>query len=231
MSENKVHFCMTPTSPGREIPPEQFYSQKAAFLNGAKWELGETIRIRFLDGSPALCARVEKAAREWEACTNLHFAFVGDGPADVRIAFMAGNGSWSYLGTDCRNIPADEPTMNFGWLDDESTDEDVRSVVLHEFGHAIGMIHEHQNPKGGIRWNKPAVIKDLSGKPNYWSAEQIEHNMFRNYDDVDATPVDPTSIMMYPIPASWTEGGYFSAGKNGALSPLDRQKALEVYPK
>jgi len=28
-------------------------------------------------------------------------------------------------------------------------------TVLHEFGHALGLIHEHQNPaSGGFKWNR-----------------------------------------------------------------------------
>ncbi|WP_437321271.1 matrixin family metalloprotease [Sorangium sp. So ce385] len=41
--------------------------------------------------------------------------------------------------------------MNFGWLTLESTQADVESVVLHEFGHALGLIHEHQHPENGIK--------------------------------------------------------------------------------
>ena len=78
--------------------------------------------------------------------------------------------------------------------------------MLHEFGHAIGLIHEHQNPKGGVNWNKVAVKHDLRGPPNYWNDVTIENNIFRFYPekDVIATKVDPQSIMMYPIPKSWT---------------------------
>jgi hypothetical protein len=105
------------------------------------------------------------------------------------------------------------------------------SVVLHEFGHALGLIHEHQNPKNAIKWNKPAVIQDLSGPPNNWDTAKIQHNMFDNYDPakVTATTVDSQSIMMYPIPKTWTLDG-FSAGLNRDLSPTDKQLIHRVYP-
>jgi hypothetical protein len=38
--------------------------------------------------------------------------------------------------------------------------------VIHEFGHALGLIHEHQNPSGGIQWNKPVVCRYYEGPPN-----------------------------------------------------------------
>lgn len=103
--------------------------------------------------------------------------------------------------------------------------------MLHEFGHAVGLIHEHQNPKGGIPWNKPAVIHDLSGPPNNWDEATIENNMFRYHPetDVEATDVDPTSIMMYPIPSVWTTNG-FSAGLNSELSQNDKTLIRGAYP-
>lgn len=233
MSENSKHFCMTPHPSGTSLPASQVYSSKAAFLRAALWEPGDTISIRFLGGSQALRGRVRAAAEEWLKHAHIFFSFVEDGSADVRVAFMPGEGSWSYVGTACRRIPATEPTMNFGWLDDASGDEDVRSVVLHEFGHALGLIHEHQNPRDRIRWNRDAVISDLSGPPNNWDEATIEHNMFKAYreDETLASGVDGTSIMMYPIPVTWTEGGYFSAGFNSRLSDTDRTMAREAYPR
>ena len=103
-------------------------------------------------------------------------------------------------------------------------------MVLHEFGHALGLIHEHQNPNRPIAWNRAAVIADLSGPPNEWDLPTIENNMFKRYDpaELSSTPVDPLSIMMYPIPRSWTNDG-FSAGLNSALSAKDHLLIQQVY--
>ena len=43
--------------------------------------------------------------------------------------------------------------MNLGFLDG--------GTAAHEFGHAIGLGHEHQNPAGGIEWNEEVVLRDL----------------------------------------------------------------------
>ena len=57
------------------------------------------------------------------------------------------------------------------------TTTEYERVVVHEFGHALGAIHEHQNPKGGIEWNLPAVYKYFAGPPNFWSKEDVDVNV------------------------------------------------------
>jgi len=225
--ENTHHYCLLLT-PGKEEG-----MQRAAVLSEFKWQPGTRVRVRFTEGDPDLQDRVRQVAEEWTGphMANLSLQVVEDEDADIRVAFQQGNGSWSYLGTVCRQIPVDQPTMNYGWLTPASTDDELRRVVLHEFGHALGLIHEHQNPNRPISWNRAAVIAALSGPPNNWDLETIEHNIFHRYDPetLESTPVDPESIMMYPIPASWTLDG-FSADLNDDLSAQDVEFIREAYP-
>lgn len=227
MTINEQHYCMVLG------PRDVERGTRAALLQETQWQNGEVIRVRFIGGDPGLRARVRRVAEQWTgaAMANLTFDFIDSGPADIRVAFIPGDGSWSFLGTVCRDIPAAEPTMNFGWLTPASSDTDISEVVLHEFGHALGLIHEHQNPLHAIDWNKDAVIASLSGPPNRWDLATIRRNMFdrRDLDDLSATPVDPLSIMMYPIPASWTNDG-FSAGFNTGLSDTDIAFIRTAYP-
>src|SRR5207253_8077324 len=125
--------------------------------------------------------KVEHYAHTWEQFANIKFVFGNDPNAEVRIAFDPSSGSWSYIGTDVLTIPAGQPTMNYGWLTPTTDDTEYSRVVIHEFGHTLGCIHEHQNPAGGIKWNKAQVMHDLMGPPNNWSADQVENNMFRRY--------------------------------------------------
>jgi serralysin len=225
--ENAEHYCICISA------QRQDSNTKAALLNEARWNSGDVIRVRFLEGDESLQQRVRAMAERWTApnMANLRFQWVESGDAEIRIAFEQGNGSWSYLGTHCRSIADPDPTMNYGWLTPDSDDDELQRVVLHEFGHALGLIHEHQNPQGGIEWNEPAVIADLSGPPNFWDPETIRHNVLKHYekDAVEATDVDPDSIMMYPIPQAWTLDG-FSADLNSDLSQTDIQFIYQAYP-
>jgi serralysin len=112
MAENERHYCMV------AMPREAEGSTRAALLNEFKWPPGTTVRVRFLEGDPELQKRVQRVAEEWTGpdMANLQWQFGDDPDADIRVAFEQGNGSWSYLGTMCQQIPAPEPTMNYGWL-------------------------------------------------------------------------------------------------------------------
>ncbi|MFO0744197.1 MAG: M12 family metallopeptidase [Myxococcota bacterium] len=206
---------------------------RAALWARAKWVPGQIIGVAFLGASDALAARVLAAARAWvgPGMANLELQLRLDpADADLRVAFVPG-GSWSVVGTTCRLRPKAEPTMNLGWLDDATPDDELRAVVLHEFGHALGLIHEHASPAGGIRWNRDAVYADLSGPPNCFTRRQIDANMFQAWDaaETNFTAFDAASIMLYPIPAAWTLDG-FSVGLNTTLSPTDKSFIAAQYP-
>jgi hypothetical protein len=197
---------------------------RAAFQIAKLWPNGSTIRIRFIGGSAAQQALVRQHAVKWTEHANLVFEFGSAPNSQVRIAF-ADDGAWSYIGKDALGIPADQPTMNFGWLDE--------GVILHEFGHMLGMIHEHQNPiDNPIVWNRPVVDAALSGPPNFWDQQTIDHNMYARYDvsQINGSSLDPLSVMLYSFPASWTENGFHS-DPNESLSEIDKAFARRVYPR
>ncbi|WP_373500592.1 pre-peptidase C-terminal domain-containing protein [Desulfococcus sp.] len=181
---------------------------------GKLWPNGSTLRVSFLGGTAGQQNVVKQFAPQWTQFANLNFDFGNAPDADIRIAF-ANDGAWSYVGTDAAGIHVSQPTMNFGWLDE--------AVVLHEFGHAIALAHEHQNPDKGIQWNEEAVIRDLSGPPNNWDVATIRHNVLNKYahDQINGTEFDPDSIMLYSFPKEWTLDG-FQAKENTKLSAVEK---------
>lgn len=199
------------------------------------WPPGSVLRVSFLDGVPEVQRHVRTYARKWLRYANIKFVFTpsAEPNAHIRISFRQ-KGSWSAVGKDALNqafFPTGEPTMNYGWLNAESPIEDY-SVVLHEFGHALGLIHEHQSPDSGIRWNRPAVIQDLSGPPNGWDVPTIEHNVFNKYTSGTVsqfTEFDPESIMLYAFPSHWTLDG-MQFPENKVLSETDQEFIKQQYP-
>ncbi len=193
---------------------------------GKTWMNGSTLRVRFIDGTPAEQKIAREQAGWWSQVANLRFDFNNAPNAEIRIKFDPNDGAWSYVGTDSRSIPANEPTMNLGFLDG--------GTAAHEFGHAIGLAHEHQNPAGGIQWNEPVVIREMAKSPNFWDEATTRHNILRKYraDQVNGTGFDPESIMLYFFPSSWTLNG-IATKANEVLSRLDQAftAGAKMYPK
>lgn len=212
------------------IAMPQTKNKRLALLSGMMWGNGYNLTITFLDGEASLQERVKKAALEWTNHAAITFVFTTNPKAEVRISFSR-RGSWSMIGKQANDITQADPTMNFGWLTPNSSDVDVSSVVLHEFGHAIGCIHEHQHPAGGIPWNKQAVYDYYAGYPNYWTADKVDTNIFKTYAEnltVHTDKPDPKSIMMYPIDKKLTDGQY-EVGFNATLSPTDISFITQAY--
>ncbi|KAI0184598.1 hypothetical protein EV127DRAFT_485962 [Xylaria flabelliformis] len=162
---------------------------------------------------------------------SISFEFVNSLPADIRITF-AKDGSWSYIGTDCKDtrlVPANQATMNFGWFNDKTPELEFSRTTLHEFGHEIGCIHKHSQPKAKIQWNKPVVLAFY--KRQGWNAQKVESNIFHyNEGDVTSSAFDSLSIMEYTIPKEFTTN-YFEVGYNNFLSHSDIEFIGRMYPK
>jgi hypothetical protein len=199
---------------------------RAISPRGKTWMNGSTLRVRFMGGAAAEQAVARTQAAWWAQVANLRFEFNDAPDAEIRISFDPNDGAWSYIGTDCRSIPRNEATMNLGFLDG--------GTAAHEFGHAIGLAHEHQNPAGGIQWNEEVVIREMAKSPNFWDAETTRHNILRKYtaDQINGTQFDPDSVMLYFFPASWTLNGIATAA-NEVLSTMDKLfvAGAKMYPK
>lgn len=210
----------------RQVRHLENQNDRAISLIGKQWPNGSTLSIRFMNGTADEQELVRKHAPEWTKHANLTFDFTDDPTAVIRVTFDASDGAWSYVGTDNLNIPLHAATLNLGWQD--------QGVILHEFGHMIGLSHEHQNPREGIQWNEAAVIADLAGPPNFWTEAQTRHNVLDKYtaDQIHGTEFDPKSVMLYAFPATWTTNG-FSTSANDSLSNLDKAfvQAEAMYPK
>jgi hypothetical protein len=139
--------------------------------------------------------------------------------------------SWSKLGRDMIFNPFNDTTMLFGLSGLDLTTKDFRGEVWHEFGHALGFIHEHQSPNSGILWNKEVVYKFYGNNPINWSRTMIDQNIFSRYSSTitNSSAYDQFSIMHYSIPSMFTTNGY-SVKKTIKFSSTDSAFAKEIYP-
>jgi len=227
---NRPKVCIDRVLPAQEMRMQSTVRRggrvRAIMPIGKLWMNGTTLRVRFIGGTAAEQAKTKEQALWWTQHANLKFDFNNAPDAEIRIAFDSNDGAWSYIGTDNRGIPKNQPTMNLGFLDG--------GTAAHEFGHAIGLAHEHQNPAGGIEWNEAKVLQDLAGPPNNWDAATIRHNVLNKYsaDQIKGTTFDAQSIMLYFFPGSWVKSGV-GTKENDVLSSMDRAfiASAEAYPK
>ncbi|KAI1384729.1 uncharacterized protein F4822DRAFT_416093 [Hypoxylon trugodes] len=203
-----------------------------AMMTNLLWKPGSKLRIGFKGGSIWQKDRVKKYALEWCKFANIAFTFVDSGELDILIAFDPTKESSSRLGVDCAWYSSqDQPSMNPNCINNNTSESLIRYAILHEFGHALGAIHEHQSPCVQIPWDKEEVYRDLGNHPIGWDIATVDYNMFsiEQNRDIQATSFDPNSIMMYEIRDNWTKNGK-GVSPNLKLSCLDKGHIRLCYP-
>lgn len=204
------------------------------------WQPGQTLRISFTGTpDPWLKTAVLQTASLWLEHAYLQFELVDDNDdrAEIRIRTdVTEDVNYSLLGRYSQLVT--DASMALGVsLSDPLFDQ----IVLHEFGHALGMEHEHQHPHAYIPWNldalREALAQALSQETNdpqeLLAAIETELNI--QYlplaeDDVQPMlPYDLESIMHYPIRQAHTWGNW-EVGQNTKLSQKDKRFMRLVYP-
>jgi hypothetical protein len=210
------------------LPPEHL-----AALTGKLWPAGGVrLTVSFLDGPDrATRDKILSHANAWSRTANVLFTEVPSG-GQVRIARTAGQGYWSYLGTDILSIPGNEPTMNLESFDAGGTpDSEFYRVVRHEFGHTLSWPHEHTR-KEIVGRIDPRAAEAYFLRYDGWDAETVRQQVLTVTPDeeITALPTDVRSIMAYGLPAEIMKDHIAVPGGND-IDDEDYQLAAKVYPK
>lgn len=218
------------------------------FIDKAKrWDVDSPIKVCFFGGNKPLRVKVAAIANQWSTIAGTLVPLDFGDPASPRICkanefnhIRVGYryiGYWSLVGLDSiEQAPQGEQSMNLGRYDSTPPPEPTFTrVILHEFGHAIGFHHEHQNPVGPCQndFNWDVIRTYLKGSPNFWSDETIDFNMKSGAAEAAPGPFDVKSIMLYSFPKAFYKQGASAdcfTADNVSLSDGDRSGLAALYP-
>lgn len=214
-------------------PPPLPQQPELALWNWGRWTDRKEAHVRFIGGDPIVWDRIAHAVNtEWNRACGFQFKFEQAPDAEIRVGFVDG-GTWSHIGSSILPpFPAEQTTMNFGWLDKETPWAEILRVVTHEFGHALGFIHEHQSPMATIPWDVEKVYAHYE-RTNGWSRDMVDAQVLARVDAAAVTTrmYDPRSIMHYTIDQYLLLDPFFMSGPYPltGCSEEDKRAAAEWY--
>jgi hypothetical protein len=211
-------------------PKENLFTPQIVVFKEGTWPTGSTLNVMFLDNQN-LTTEIITIANEWTQGLSVTFQVVTSEPADIRVRTTGGRLS-SLIGRQSRRMSAGQPTMDLGGLNEARNNAERRAFILHEFGHALGALHEHQRRDLPLTWNTAVVNKYF--RDNYRMGESdVYKHVIKPHDrslPVRETIFDRNSVMMYPILKEFTAEGFVQPW-NSVLTQYDKQLMQELYGK
>lgn len=195
------------------------------------------LKVCFLnDIKVGLRQEIMTLARDWTNYANIKLEVtVKKSEADIRITTHCDSFS-SQVGTNANTCDKGAATMKL-------KDHHIKVIprkVRHEFGHALGLFHEHQLTDTDellIPYDESLVYKYYAENTN-WTTAKVRHNVLsrRKKDGIHAlkSSMDQFSVMLYPIKVKCLDSPglaqHFCVSESATLSVEDRIHIMRMYP-
>jgi hypothetical protein len=172
------------------------------------------VGVYFIDGTPEQRRHVEEYAEEWIYRTGIpiEWVFGSQERKHIRITF-SGSRNWSWYGNQTFEGDGVQPTMRLGVYNTSKSAATQRRTTLHEFGHALGLMHEQLDPRANLHFNEQVMFPSLQKNwcDQHWTTEkcyaemikQIIHPTTPGHECVGKSRYDQKSIMHYWFDKGW----------------------------
>ncbi len=200
------------------------------------WKNGHKLTISFLDGSLQEKKMVESYSVEWTRYANLDFEFYDNinvvprgRDIDILITFK-GVGSYSNIGRDSySNTKEKKSSMTLSLSN--ASENLKRYYILHEFGHAIGLQHEHQHIDRKFTIDVERA-KQYCAKMDGFDEKTCQTMIINPLEKNPSTyfsVYDPNSVMHYSLHPSVSKEN-LDFRTNSSFSLLDKLEIIKLYP-
>ncbi|MBI1323424.1 hypothetical protein GC170_09590 [bacterium] len=203
---------------------------------GKRWAK-KTLIVSLIEGVPLnlpnVFGEIKRIASMWLEGIDLTMLFFDHkvDNADIRVTFSDLGRYYSLIGTDSLQSTSSGGSMNLGFDPNTFANEsERRRLILHEFGHALGLDHEHKSKR--MQFNENAAIawlkqNGLSGLSDEEIAQQVRALKENEIDNTAKVEFDMKSVMMYQFPPSVAPPD--GTPNNTELSETDKATIKSMY--
>ena len=203
-----------------------------------KWQPGRELKVCFFDGSQEARKRVADIANNWTLYGNISFDFGyslsgfpqicdSNNSYEIRVSLEPNPPrNSSYIGRTSLQKSQGESTIQLA--------NHQERVVLHEFGHALGLHHIFFHPDSCVQDIDFAAAVDYFGSRFGWSERHVRLNLRTLPGDAEGYSMlgfDSSSIMSFKLPDEIFESPEDNCTKNvDSLSLQDKLAIFQTYP-